>query len=436
MISIARTEADALAQYESIISEGAGWHLRAGSALIAIRDQGLYKDGYGTFENYCAQRWEISRQRAYRLIEAAEIAGNLSPIGLQSPENERQVRPLAQIDAEDRAAVWREVVETAPSSGITARHVSAIVKAHLGRQIVPQRDVPKDPISPAPTPAATLRPFFRYPGGKDKLRGPLLESIVSRPHNGEYREPFVGAGSVFLSVLESNRFRRIWINDFDYGIYSVWLSVAHFSEALIDEIRQVRPSVDLFFEYKTMLAGDCRSLPPYAVAAMKIALHQMSFSGLGAKAGGPIGGLRQASMYSVGCRWTPTTIIERVASISDAMRKVEVVVTCADFRSMLGGNGAVIYLDPPYYAKGNDLYAHGLTEDDHRDLAYRLENTDCQWVLSYDRCDEIAALYNWANKGETDQLHQSISLRGTGGEKKARFASEYLIVPREKVVSA
>ena len=86
----------------------------AGKALQVIRDACLYRDTYATFEDYLAERWDMSRAQAYRLIGAWPLAERLSPIG--DTLNESQVRellPLAGRHGQDAAVtVYRAVAET------------------------------------------------------------------------------------------------------------------------------------------------------------------------------------------------------------------------------------------------------------------------------------------------------------------------------------
>jgi site-specific DNA-adenine methylase len=51
-----------------------------------------------------------------------------------------------------------------------------------------------------------------------------------------------------------------------------------------------------------------------------------------------------------------------------------------------------IYLDPPYVAHG-DTYKHKMDEQDHRDLAGMLANTEHNWLLSYDPDPLVYELY-------------------------------------------
>jgi len=107
--------------------------------LVKIRDEGLYSEKYGTYENYLSERWGYDKSTGYRLIGSVELCQKLelkmSPIGdkkaplsvRELPANEAQVRPLLtglKTDSE-RAKVWANVVEASKSEDrkITATYV-------------------------------------------------------------------------------------------------------------------------------------------------------------------------------------------------------------------------------------------------------------------------------------------------------------------------
>jgi hypothetical protein len=52
----------------------------AGQALRTVRAAKLYRETHATLEEYVADRWDMSRAQAYRLMEAAPFAERLSPI--------------------------------------------------------------------------------------------------------------------------------------------------------------------------------------------------------------------------------------------------------------------------------------------------------------------------------------------------------------------
>jgi hypothetical protein len=86
--ALSRAEAQRLEDYEQIIAEGIQTFVQVGHALLAIRDQRLYRQDYGTFEEYLRQRWDLGRSYAHRMIDAAVVVENLLPIGNIVPANE------------------------------------------------------------------------------------------------------------------------------------------------------------------------------------------------------------------------------------------------------------------------------------------------------------------------------------------------------------
>jgi phage N-6-adenine-methyltransferase len=124
------TESEALAAYERTIAEGLETFVVVGQALLAIRDQRLYRMHYLTFEEYCRERWQLSRSYAYQLMDAATVVRRVSAIADILPANEAQARPLTALRPDEQGQVWRRALETAPNGHITAAHVQAVVAAH------------------------------------------------------------------------------------------------------------------------------------------------------------------------------------------------------------------------------------------------------------------------------------------------------------------
>lgn len=56
----------------------------------------------------------------------------------------------------------------------------------------------------------------------------------------------------------------------------------------------------------------------------------------------------------------------------------------------------LIYLDPPYYEKGSDLYLNHYKKSDHNRLAQVIQdNINHNWILSYDGAPEILDFYKY-----------------------------------------
>lgn len=125
------TELTELSSHEEVIARGLKTFQEVGMALLAIRDGRLYREHYGTFEEYCQERWNFERAHAYRLIDAAKVIQNLSPIGDILPAAESQARPLTRLEPEAQRAAWQEAVETAPNGKPTAAHVAKVAERYM-----------------------------------------------------------------------------------------------------------------------------------------------------------------------------------------------------------------------------------------------------------------------------------------------------------------
>lgn len=91
-------ETERLATLEAVIDHGLQTFIEVGNALLEIRNSRLYRAGYGTFEDYCRQRWGMSKVHAYRLIDAAQVVANLESNQLVTlPASEAQARPLSKL---------------------------------------------------------------------------------------------------------------------------------------------------------------------------------------------------------------------------------------------------------------------------------------------------------------------------------------------------
>lgn len=234
--------------------------------------------------------------------------------------------------------------------------------------------------------------FFRYPGGKSKLKNVIIDKL--RTFNTiEYREPFFGGGSIGLNFLHNN----MWINDKDYGIYCLWESVIKYPDELKQLVKNFTPYVEDFYNFKEKLLKNSGNI--IEIGFMKLAIHQISYSGLGLRSGSPLGGKEQKSNYKIDCRWSPDYICKKIDKNHNIFSEIDIKNTSLDYSEIIQNETTLstLYLDPPYFIKGNDLYNIGFSNEEHIKLSNLLKNTNHNWILSYDDCDEIRNLYSWAN---------------------------------------
>ncbi len=70
-----------LYRLERTIRQGLDIFYRVGEALLEIRDRKLYKElGYSNFRDYCFEKWNMKKSRAYQLIESANVVNNLKSV--------------------------------------------------------------------------------------------------------------------------------------------------------------------------------------------------------------------------------------------------------------------------------------------------------------------------------------------------------------------
>lgn len=129
-------------KYEKTIAEGLGHFAQTGLALKHIRNERLYKATHTTFEKYVQDRWQMGRQHAYRLINAAGFFSlvedeSKTACDMVMPESESQIRPLLALDEGQRLAAWKQAMEKAAGEPITAATVQEVVE-----EMVPSGDKP------------------------------------------------------------------------------------------------------------------------------------------------------------------------------------------------------------------------------------------------------------------------------------------------------
>ncbi len=119
-------ERNNLVELESVIQKNLTAFYEVGFALMQIRDNRLYREIYGTFEEYCKEKWGFTKSRANQLISASEVADNLTTtVAKEIPE--RHLRPLTSLPPEEQREVYQKAVETAPDGKVTAKHVEETV---------------------------------------------------------------------------------------------------------------------------------------------------------------------------------------------------------------------------------------------------------------------------------------------------------------------
>ncbi|MBA2748285.1 MAG: hypothetical protein H0U45_06000 [Tatlockia sp.] len=110
-------------------------------ALKELRDKKLYRSTHQTFEDYVVGRFGMQRAHAYRLINAAVVIENLSPIGDILPMTESQCREIAKLPSfEQQRKAWRQTLEGTSGKMPTIKQVRGIVERLKEKPLVKASD--------------------------------------------------------------------------------------------------------------------------------------------------------------------------------------------------------------------------------------------------------------------------------------------------------
>jgi DNA adenine methylase len=114
--------------------------------------------------------------------------------------------------------------------------------------------------------------------------------------------------------------------------------------------------------------------------------------------GGMIGGRAQTGKWLIDARYNKDTLISRIENIAEYKHKISIHnMDAKDFLESIIPSlpeRSLVYLDPPYYVKGRDLYADHYSHDDHKQISDIIQEQIKQsWVVTYDYCDAIVKFY-------------------------------------------
>lgn len=158
---LTKTEEVSLIAAESVIQKGLATFVEVGDALGRIRGGRLYRATHDTFEAYCQDKWQMTRQRANQLIAGSEVVGELTTTVVTAlPKTESVAREVAKAPPEKRVEAWGRAVDAAPKDAAGEPQVTAEIAREAVAAVVAD-DAPAEPKDDAGQPIpARLRGAF------------------------------------------------------------------------------------------------------------------------------------------------------------------------------------------------------------------------------------------------------------------------------------
>lgn len=247
---------------------------------------------------------------------------------------------------------------------------------------------------------AELYSPLRYPGGKARLADFLIEVIkynnLSMPH---YVEPYAGGAGAALRLLFEEYVETITINDADPRIRCFWQAVTKHNDSFLQLLDESVVTVEEWHKQREIYKKrDLRKVLELGFATFF--LNRTTRSGI-IHNGGPIGGYNQSGNYKIDARYNRDQLARRIQRIGAYADRIE--VTGEDGLALLKklnrhhvrAKRTLVYLDPPYYSKGADLYLNRFNHEQHASLAaYLSTHKNFPWVMTYDNVEEIRELYS------------------------------------------
>lgn len=239
---------------------------------------------------------------------------------------------------------------------------------------------------------------YRYPGGKSKVVEYLFAHLQEEKSK-RLISPFTGGGSFELAMLDSRVIESLHMNDLDTGVFSFWWLVKHMPYELIERLKTIRPTHEEYFKAQSIIKSDYKGVDLVEAAWSSLLVNRLAYSGV-VKAN-PLGG-RNGSTQDLLSRWNPKELIRRIEKIHSMSDRITITQENAVelIEEAYWSDEDTIFIDPPYVAKGKDLYHCYYTEDDHRNLAFLLDNLHfgcpgADIIVTYDYNDWLNNLYDY-----------------------------------------
>ena len=229
----------------------------------------------------------------------------------------------------------------------------------------------------------SLKTPLRYPGGKSRAVVKLFQFIPDLKGVKEYREPFLGGGSVALEITKRYPHIEVWVNDLYEPLYNFWCELrdsGHQLEGEIKSLKTVHCNQDsarcLFQEMKEVINDKEKSNFDRAIAFYIV--NKCSFSGL-----------TESSSFSPQASDSNFSLngIGRLHEYSDLIQ--DWTITNLSYERMLtddwDNKGIFTYMDPPYDIKDN-LYGKkgGMHKGfDHDMFAEECDKFTSRMLISY-----------------------------------------------------
>ena len=200
---------------------------------------------------------------------------------------------------------------------------------------------------------------LRYPGGKSRACVKMDSYIPNLRNYDEYREPFLGGGSVAIHITKKYPDLKIWVNDLYEPLYNFWKVLRDDGDVLYEILCDLKsrypdpiygpqesgfefPAKELFLKSKEYLNDESNNDSLQRAVSFYI-INKCSFSGLTESSSFS----KQASKSNFSLRG-----IEKLPGYTKIIENWK--ITNESYENLMDNEwDTFVYLDPPYDIKDN-----------------------------------------------------------------------------------
>ena len=277
-----------------------------------------------------------------------------------------------------------------------------------------------------------LKTPLRYPGGKSRACTKMGEYFPDLREYVEFREPFLGGGSVAIHVSKLYPHLKIVVNDLYEPLINFWVNLQTFGDELTKELKNLKitncnqdSARCLFAEMKDVINDNTKTDLERAVAFYVV--NKCSFSGL-----------TESSSFSAQASDSNFSMrgIEKLPEYSDIISHWH--INSYSYEYCFQNNihdGLFMYLDPPYDIKDNLYGKRGAMHKgfNHDQFAEDCSKSSVHQLVSYNSDQLVKDRFKGWNAGE---FNLTYTMRSVGEYMKdQQTRKELLLFNYEKTVA-
>ena len=268
-------------------------------------------------------------------------------------------------------------------------------------------------------PRKALKTPLRYPGGKSRAVTKMDQYFPDLRNYVEFREPFLGGGSVAIHISKKYPHLNIVVNDLYEPLVNFWSNLQMFGVEMKDQLLDYKlthndpdSARELFNNSKDLLGKTSESSIDRAVAFYIV--NKCSFSGL-----------TESSSFSSQASRSNFSVrgIEKLPGYSEIISNW--YINGYSYEYLLRENvhdGIFMYLDPPYDIKDNLYGKKGSMHKnfDHDQFAQDCDEHSIPMMVSYNSDQLVRDRFKGWNAAEFDLTYTMRSVGEYMRDQKKR----------------